>query len=141
MLSPYAKNMELLDPTEDDLQIHPKLVMPQLRQDQHQHGQTIPLDQDIPGANIFSAASWKNKKVTGFIGTDSIGIGIFIHFSREGLDFNIKIQASSGLTDSVIQAEAKAMLFGLLVEEKLQISGPTILTDNKSLALLLKAGS
>jgi hypothetical protein len=35
----------------------------------------------------------------------------------------------------VIQAEVKEMLFGLLVAEKLQISGQTILTDNKSLAL------
>jgi hypothetical protein len=133
------KNMELLDPTENDLQIHPKPVMPRLRQDQHQHGQTIPLDQDIPGAKIFSDASWKNKKVPGFIGTDSTGIGIFIQFSREGLDFNIKIQASSGLTDSGIQAEAKAVLFGLLVEEKLQISGPTILTNNKSRALAVES--
>jgi hypothetical protein len=52
-----CKNMELLDPTENDLQIHQKPVMPRLRQEQHQQGQTIPLDQDILGAKIFSDAS------------------------------------------------------------------------------------
>jgi hypothetical protein len=91
--------------------------MPWLQQNNHQQGQTIPVDNNISGAKIFSDASWKNKKVLGFIVIESTGIGIFIQFSREGLDFNIKIQASSGLTDSVIQAEAKAMLFGLLVAD------------------------
>jgi hypothetical protein len=86
-----CKNMEVLDPTENDLQIHPKPVMPWLRQNNHQQGQIILVDHNISGAKIFSDASWKNKKVPGFIVIESTGIGIFIQFSREGIDFNIKI--------------------------------------------------
>jgi hypothetical protein len=44
------------------------------------------------------------------------------------------LQASTSLTSSVLQAEAKAMLLAVLLSEAFKISRPTLLTDNKLLA-------
>ena len=92
------------------------------------------VDTNITGPRIYSDASWKNKKIPGQTNAAATGIGIFMEFSQNGHSFTIMIQASTTMTSSVLQAEAKALLLATQFSEKLGIVKPTMLTDNKTLA-------
>jgi ribonuclease HI len=126
-------NMELLDPSvTSSLQILPRQMQIKEQHEFPEQGETLTSDRNILGAKIFSDASWKRKKVPADY--ETTGIGVFIQFDINGLNYNVMIQASVPLASSVLQAEAKAMLLAAQIAEKSQISRPTMLTDNKLLA-------
>lgn len=64
----------------------------------------------------------------------AIGIGVFLQFSRNRIEFNLRIQASNSVAASPLQAEAKALLLAAIVVNHLGLHRPTFLTDNKVLA-------
>jgi hypothetical protein len=68
-------------------------------------------------------------------GLERTGIGVFLQFADSG-DHRliVMIQDSAPPVDSVLQAEAKAMLLAALAAQALHIHKPTMLTDNKNLA-------
>uniref|UniRef100_A0ACD5ZLW8 Uncharacterized protein n=1 Tax=Avena sativa TaxID=4498 RepID=A0ACD5ZLW8_AVESA len=97
-------------------------------------------EDDFTGTTIFSDASWKEDKMRNSTGSQYRGIGIFIQTKGDKGHANLKIQASTSSTLSVLQAGATAMLLAAEIAAKLQIQNPTLLTDNKLLAMAVADG-
>jgi hypothetical protein len=81
-----CKNMELFDPSESVLQNNPRQVTSRPTNHQSKQRETISTDQHILGPKIYMDASWKNKKERGKSGIETTGIGVYIQFSRDGLN-------------------------------------------------------
>jgi hypothetical protein len=69
------------------------------------------------------------------------GIEVFCQLKGNQLEDMIMIQASTQVTNSVLQAEAEAMLFAARLTSVLNIQGHSFFTDNKVLALAAAASS
>jgi hypothetical protein len=82
---------------------------------------------------VYADASWKRKKIQDFTGLVT-GIGVFLLYKADNQDFNIMVQASTSLTASVLQAEAKVLLLAAKLSDLLQVDMPAFLTDNQTLA-------
>jgi len=67
-------------------------------------------DNEDEGIRIYSDATWKKEESAGSQGASFTGIGIHIQLKENTGLTNIKIQASTTPSLSVLQAEAKAML-------------------------------
>jgi ribonuclease HI len=126
-------NLELYAPLDSKLQDNLPQEPDMMTADPEQ-GSTLRTDLLITGATIFSDASWKCKKIPGAKGTMATGIGVFIRYKAGARQFVIMIQASTSLTSSVLQAEAKALLLAAKLTKLLNINRPTFLTDNQILA-------
>jgi hypothetical protein len=129
-------NLELVNLPNSNLQMQHKQTHHTLNSKVVSQGETIATDIHISGPKIFSDATWKKRQMfAGNSGLERTGIGVFLQFADSGdRRLTVMIQASAPPADSVLQAEAKAMLLAALVAQALHIHKPTMLTDNKNLA-------
>jgi hypothetical protein len=98
-----------------------------------EQGITLRSDLLVTGAKMFADASWKCNKVPNFPGFET-GIGVFLQYKAGNQEFCVMVQASTSVTTSVLQAEAKALLLAARLADLLRIHRPTFPTDNLSLA-------
>jgi hypothetical protein len=66
--------------------------------------------------------------------TTKTGLGIFCEFTEGDSTTKILIQASTLLAPSPLYAEASALLLATKIDAALNLSRPTFLTDNLTLA-------
>lgn len=133
MLRPYILIFELWDVS--DLNMQGKIMHKDDRMmASSEQGSTITTDLTISGLVVFTDASWKCRKISGFAGAEATGIGVFIRDETLGNKCSIMIQAATDLTSSVFQAEAKAFQLAATLVQFLNIDRVTFLTDNQLLA-------
>jgi hypothetical protein len=97
-------------------------------------GSTIKTDRHITGTRLYSDAAWKTKKVSGLLAGTSTGIGVYCHIQEGSASSLLMIQASTQNTETVLQAEAEALLLAVMIAARLNFQCPTFLTDNSTLA-------
>jgi ribonuclease HI len=131
-------NLELASIQDTSTTMTTKRTQINQHREQPPQGHTIATDFYITVPKIFSDASTKGK---GSVLAGNTGIGIFIQFEQEGIEYTIQIQATTGSANSVIEAEAKAMLLASYVAEVLKINTPTMMTDNALLAKAVAGGN
>jgi hypothetical protein len=99
-----------------------------------QPGNTLKTDLAILGPKVYSDAALKIRKLSEANTRSRTGLGILYDFQEEQCRTKILIQASTLPAPSPLHAEALALILAAKIAAALQLSQPTFLTDNLSLA-------
>ena len=115
-------------------QLHRQLQLPL-------QGCTIKSDLQITGPKKFSDTAWKTKKIPGIAMETATGLGVFCQLQDNFQNAMVMIQASVPTADSVLQAEAEALLLAARVAAVLCLQHHTFLTDSSVLAAAAASAS